>query len=97
VDKLIDLSCRLSDVHIDIVGYDKLPGIETLPKFNSARILIDREYQDVLVAQMLRLVRWHCIASVERPPLKAANAGLACRSLSRMPIPTWTVWIVISY
>ncbi|MGZ9223637.1 MAG: glycosyltransferase, partial [Anaerolineales bacterium] len=49
VDKLIDLACRFSDIHIDIVGYDQLPGFEPLPaNLTLHGYLSMREYQRVL-------------------------------------------------
>jgi glycosyltransferase involved in cell wall biosynthesis len=49
IDKLIDLACRVPDVHIDIVGYDRLPGFEPLPdNLTLHGYLSTREYQQVL-------------------------------------------------
>jgi len=31
VEKLIDLAKALPDIHIDIIGYDTIPGIDTIP------------------------------------------------------------------
>lgn len=49
VDKLIDLASRFSDIHIDIVGYDKLPGFEPLPhNLTLHGYLSTRDYEQVL-------------------------------------------------
>ena len=49
VDKLVDLASRFSDIHIDIVGYDNLPGFESLPNNLTLHgYLSTREYLQVL-------------------------------------------------
>jgi glycosyltransferase involved in cell wall biosynthesis len=49
VDKLVDLACRFPDIHIDIVGYDTLSGLEPLPdNLTLHGYLSRREYQQVL-------------------------------------------------
>jgi hypothetical protein len=74
VDKLIDFACRCSDVHIDIVGYDKLPGFEPLPdNLTLHGYLSMREYQQVLAGADVAIssLALHRVQLEEASPLKS--------------------------
>lgn len=74
VDKLIDLACRLPDVHIDIVGYDKLLGSETLPENLTLHgYLSTHEYQDILAGADVAIssLALHRVQLDEASPLKS--------------------------
>jgi len=74
VDKLVDLACRLSDIHIDIVGYDKLPGFERLPdNLTLHGYLSTREYQQVLAEADIAIssLALHRVQLEEGSPLKS--------------------------
>jgi hypothetical protein len=80
VDKLIDLACRLPEVHIDIVGYDQLPGYESLPdNLTLHGYLSTREYQDVLAGADVAIssLALHRVQLDEASPLKSREC-LAC-------------------
>lgn len=74
VDKLIDLACRFSDIHIDIVGYDKLPEFEPLPKNVSLHGYLSMEkYQQVLANADVAVssLALHRVKLEEASPLKS--------------------------
>jgi len=74
VDKLIDLACRFSDIHIDIIGYDKLPGLESLPdNLTLHGYLSTREYQQVLANAdaAISSLALHRVHLEEASPLKS--------------------------
>jgi hypothetical protein len=74
VDKLMDLACRFSDIHIDIVGYEKLPGVETLPdNLTLHGYLSMREYQQVLAHADVAIssLALHRVRLEEASPLKS--------------------------
>ena len=74
VDKLIDLACRFSDIHIDIIGYDKLPGFEPLPdNLTLHGYLSMREYQQVLAKADVAIssLALHRVQLEEASPLKS--------------------------
>ena len=74
IDKLIDLSCRHSDILIDIVGYDKIPGVERLPENVTLHgYLSRREYQQVLASADVAIssLALHRIHLAEASPLKS--------------------------
>jgi hypothetical protein len=74
VDKLIDFACRFSDIHIDIIGYDKLPGFESLPdNLTLHGYLSTREYQQVLANAdaAISSLALHRVHLEEASPLKS--------------------------
>ena len=74
VDKLIDLACRFSDIHIDIVGYDQVPGVERLPKNITLHgYLSMRKYQQVLANADVAIssLALHRVRLEEASPLKS--------------------------
>jgi hypothetical protein len=74
VDKLIDLACRFSDLHIDIIGYDKLPEFEPLPdNLTLHGYLSMREYQQVLANADVAIssLALHYVKLDEASPLKS--------------------------
>lgn len=74
VDKLIDLACLFSDIHIDIIGYDKLPGIERLPdNITLHGYLATHEYQQVLADADVAIssLALHRVQLEEASPLKS--------------------------
>ena len=74
VDKLIDLACRFTDIHIDIVGYDRLPGFEPLPaNLTLHGYLSMREYQEVLADADVAIssLALHRVQLEEASPLKS--------------------------
>jgi glycosyltransferase involved in cell wall biosynthesis len=74
VDKLIDLACRLSDIHIDIVGYDKLSKFEPLPSNLTLHgYLPMQEYQQVLAQADVAVssLALHRVQLEEGCPLKS--------------------------
>jgi len=74
VDKLIDLACRFSDIHLDIIGYDKLPNFESLPKNLTLHgYLSMREYQQVLAHADVAIssLALHRVQLEEASPLKS--------------------------
>jgi hypothetical protein len=74
VDKLIDLACRVPDVHIDIVGYDQLPGFDPLPdNLTLHGYLSTREYQQVLANADVAVssLALHRVQLEEASPLKS--------------------------
>jgi glycosyltransferase involved in cell wall biosynthesis len=74
IDKLIDLACRLPDIHIDIVGYDKLPGVEPLPDDLTLHgYLSTQEYQQVLANADIAIssLALHRVQLNEASPLKS--------------------------
>lgn len=74
VDKLIDLACRLPDIHIDIVGYDDLPGFEPLPENLTLHgYLSTQEYQQVLTNADVAIssLALHRVQLEEASPLKS--------------------------
>lgn len=80
VDKLIGLACRLPDVHIDIVGYDQLPGFELLPdNLTLHGYLSAQEYQHVLASADVAVssLALHRVQLEEASPLKSREC-LAC-------------------
>jgi len=74
VDKLIDLACRFSDIHLDIVGYDKLPDFEPLPDNVTLHgYLSMQEYQQVLAKADIAIssLALHRVQLEEASPLKS--------------------------
>jgi len=74
VDKLIDLACLIPDVHIHIVGYDKLPGLDVLPENLTLHgYLSMREYQQVLAQAdaAISSLALHRVQLEEASPLKS--------------------------
>ncbi len=74
VDKLIDLACRLSDIHIDIIGYDSLPDFEPLPANVALHGYLSRqEYQQVLANADVAIssLALHRVQLEEGSPLKS--------------------------
>ncbi len=74
VDKLIDLACRFSDIHIDIIGYDKLPDFEPLPENLTLHgYLSMQEYQQVLARADVAIssLALHRVQLEEASPLKS--------------------------
>jgi hypothetical protein len=74
VDKLIDLACRMPDVHIDIVGYDKLPDFEPLPvNLTLHGYLSKNKYQQVLANAdaAISSLALHRVQLQEASPLKS--------------------------
>jgi hypothetical protein len=74
VDKLIDLACRFPDIHIDIVGYDALPGFEPMPdNLKLHGYLSMREYQQVLAQADIAIssLALHRVQLEEASPLKS--------------------------
>lgn len=74
IDKLIDLACRLSDIQVDIVGYDRIPGVERLPENVTLHgYLSRREYQQVLASADVAIssLALHRIQLTEASPLKS--------------------------
>lgn len=74
VDKLIDFAYRCSDVHIDIVGYDKLPGFQSLPdNLTLHGYLSMQEYQQVLSGADVAIssLALHRVQLNEASPLKS--------------------------
>jgi glycosyltransferase involved in cell wall biosynthesis len=74
IDKLIDLACRVPDVHIDIVGYDQLSGFERLPdNLTLHGYLSTREYQQVLANADVAIssLALHRVQLEEASPLKS--------------------------
>lgn len=74
VDKLIDLACRFSDIHIDIIGYDKLPEFEPLPdNLTLHGYLSKQDYQQVLAKGEVAIssLALHRVQLEEASPLKS--------------------------
>lgn len=74
VDKLIDLARRFSDIHIDIIGYDRLPDFEPLPDSLTLHgYLSMREYQQVLAQADVAIssLALHRVQLEEGSPLKS--------------------------
>lgn len=74
IDKLVDLACRLSDIQVDIVGYDLIPGVERLPENITLHgYLSRREYQQVLAHADVAIssLALHRIQLTEASPLKS--------------------------
>jgi hypothetical protein len=74
VDKLIDLACRFSDIHIDIVGYDTLPGFDPMPdNLTLHGYLSKQEYQQVLAMADVAIssLALHRVQLEEASPLKS--------------------------
>jgi hypothetical protein len=74
VDKLTDLACRFSDIHIDIIGYDTLPGFGHLPQNLALHgYLSTREYQKVLADADIAIssLALHRVQLEEASPLKS--------------------------
>lgn len=74
VDKLIELARRFSDIHIDIVGYDRLPEFEPLPENLTLHGYLSlREYQQVLANADVALssLALHRVPLEEASPLKS--------------------------
>ncbi len=74
VDKLIALACRFSDIHLDIIGYDKLPGFEPLPDNVTLHgYLSMQEYQRVLAKADVAIssLALHRVQLEEASPLKS--------------------------
>ena len=74
VDKLINLACCFSDIHLDIIGYDKLTGVELLPdNLTLHGYLSMREYQQVLANADIAIssLALHRVQLEEASPLKS--------------------------
>ena len=74
VDKLVDLACRFSDIHIDIVGYDQLPGFERLPDNLTLHGYLSKQgYQQVLARAdaAVSSLALHRVQLDEASPLKS--------------------------
>ncbi len=74
VDKLVDLARYCSDIHIDIVGYDKLPGFESLPpNLTLHGYQPVQEYQQVLARADVAIssLALHRVQLEEASPLKS--------------------------
>lgn len=74
VDKLVDLACRFPDIHIDIIGYDKLPDFEPLPNNLTLHgYLSMQEYQKVLANAdtAISSLALHRVQLEEGSPLKS--------------------------
>ena len=74
VDKLIDLARRFPDIHIDIVGYDKLPDFEPLPdNLMLHGYLSMLKYQQVLAGAdaAISSLALHRVQLEEASPLKS--------------------------
>ncbi len=74
VDKLIDLARRLPDVHIDIIGYDKLPDFQPLPANVTLHgYLSVQQYQQVLANADVAIssLALHRVQLEEASPLKS--------------------------
>jgi glycosyltransferase involved in cell wall biosynthesis len=74
VDKLIDLACRFPDIHIDIVGYDELPGFEPLPaNLTLHGYLPVRQYEQVMAGADVAIssLALHRKKMEEASPLKS--------------------------
>lgn len=74
VDKLIDLACRFPDIHIEIVGYDTLPGFEPMPdNLTLHGYLSTRQYQQVLADADIAIssLALHRVQLEEASPLKS--------------------------
>lgn len=74
VDKLTELACRCPDMHIDIIGYDSLPGFTSLPdNLTLHGYLSAHEYQRILAAADIAIssLALHRIGLEEASPLKS--------------------------
>jgi hypothetical protein len=74
VDKLVDLACRFSDIHIDIIGYNELPDFEPLPKNLTLHgYLSMQEYRQVLAEADVAIssLALHRVQLEEASPLKS--------------------------
>jgi glycosyltransferase involved in cell wall biosynthesis len=74
VDKLIGLARRFSDIHIDIVGYDRLPDLEPLPdNLTLHGYLAMHAYQQVLAGAdaAFSSLALHRVQLEEASPLKS--------------------------
>lgn len=74
VDKLTDLACLCPDIHIDIIGYDVLPGLKSLPRNLTLHgYLSAPEYQQILAAADIAIssLALHRIGLEEASPLKS--------------------------
>jgi hypothetical protein len=74
VDKLIDLACRFPDIHIDIVGYDTLPGFGPMPdNLTLHGYLSTWQYQQVLANADIAIssLALHRVQLEEASPLKS--------------------------
>jgi glycosyltransferase involved in cell wall biosynthesis len=74
VDKLADLACLCRDIHIDIIGYDKLPGLKSLPdNLTLHGYLSTHEYQEILAYADIAIssLALHRIGLEEASPLKS--------------------------
>jgi hypothetical protein len=74
VDKLVDLALRFPDIQLDVIGYDKVPGFETLPPNLVLRgYLTSQDYQKVLANADVAVssLALHQIQLGEASPLKS--------------------------
>ncbi|HLO13850.1 MAG TPA: glycosyltransferase [Anaerolineales bacterium] len=74
VDKLVNLACSFSDIHLDIIGYDQLPGFESLPdNLTLHGYLSMQEYQQVLAQADVAIssLALHRVQLEEASPLKS--------------------------
>jgi hypothetical protein len=76
VDKLIDLACRFPDIHIDVVGYDTLPGFGPMPMPDNLTLhgyLSTGQYQQVLAVADVAIssLALHRVQLEEASPLKS--------------------------
>ncbi len=74
VDKLVKLASRFYDIHIDIIGYDQLPGFERLPdNLTLHGYLSTRQYQQVLANADIAIssLALHRVQLEEASPLKS--------------------------
>ena len=74
VDKLATLACLIPDVHLDIIGYDSLPGFESLPEnLHLHGYLSAGEYRQILgkADAAISSLGLHRIGLEEASPLKS--------------------------
>ena len=74
VDKLVILANLIPDIHLDIIGYDTLPGVETLPKnLHLHGYLPAAEYKKILADADVAIssLGLHRIGLEEASPLKS--------------------------
>jgi glycosyltransferase involved in cell wall biosynthesis len=74
VDKLVTLARLVSDVHLDIIGYDNLPGHESLPdNLHLHGYLSSTEYRKILggADAAISSLGLHRIGLAEASPLKS--------------------------
>jgi hypothetical protein len=74
VDKLVKLALHFPDIQLDVIGYDKVPGFETLPRNLVLHgYLTSQDYQKVLASADVAIssLALHRIQLGEASPLKS--------------------------